>query len=88
MANQDRLNCAPFIAAVARGTAAGLAEAQRLAPEAELLVVFSAHGLPKKIVDAGDPYVEQVKAGVAAIADALSLPASAWTAAAARSRRT
>jgi ferrochelatase len=67
-----------FIAAVAHRTAAGLGEAQRLAPEAEPLVVFSAHGLPKKIVDAGDPYVEQVKAGVAAIAAALSLPSARW----------
>lgn len=70
-----------FIAAVARGTATGLAEAQRLAPRAEPLVVFSAHGLPKKIIDAGDPYVEQVKASVAAIAKALSLPATCWIAA-------
>ena len=70
-----------FIAAVARGTAAGLAEAARLAPQAEPLVVFSAHGLPKKIIDGGDPYVDQVKAGVAAIANALSLPATRWIAA-------
>jgi len=67
-----------FIAAVARGTAAGLAEAKRLAPEAEPLVIFSAHGLPKKIVDAGDPYVSQVEAGVRAIAAALSLAKTQW----------
>lgn len=67
-----------FIAALARGTSAGLAEAKRLAPQAEPLIVFSAHGLPKKIVDAGDPYVRQVEAGVAAVAAALKLPDSQW----------
>ncbi|HVJ42661.1 MAG TPA: ferrochelatase [Dongiaceae bacterium] len=67
-----------FIAALARGAAAGLAEARRLAPQAEPLIVFSAHGLPKKIVDAGDPYVTQVEAGVAAVASALSLPDHQW----------
>jgi len=67
-----------FIAAVARGTAAGLVEAKHLAPDAEPFVIFSAHGLPKKIVAAGDPYVSQVEAGVAAIAAALSLPKAQW----------
>jgi ferrochelatase len=70
-----------FIEALVQGTAMGIAEAKRLAPEAEPLVIFSAHGLPKKIVDAGDPYVTQVKAGVAAVADALALPAAHWIAA-------
>ncbi len=67
-----------FIQALVHGTATGLAEAKRLAPSAEPLVVFSAHGLPKKIVDAGDPYVAQVKAGVTAVAEALALPAVQW----------
>ena len=30
-------------------------------------LLFSAHGLPKKIVDAGDPYQKQVEASVAAV---------------------
>lgn len=67
-----------FIAALTRGTKAGLVEAQQLAPTAEPIVVFSAHGLPKKIVDSGDPYVKQVEASVAAIAAALSLPENQW----------
>ena len=37
-------------------------------------VLFSAHGLPKKIVAAGDPYQYQVEATVAALRAALSLP--------------
>jgi len=37
-------------------------------------VLFSAHGLPKKIVAAGDPYQYQVEATVAALRAALDLP--------------
>jgi ferrochelatase len=37
-------------------------------------VLFSAHGLPKKIVAAGDPYQYQVEATVAALRAALNLP--------------
>ena len=36
------------------------------APDARIL--FSAHGLPKKVIDAGDPYQWQVEQGAAAIA--------------------
>jgi ferrochelatase len=38
-------------------------------------VLFSAHGLPKKIVAAGDPYQFQVETTVAALRAALKLPA-------------
>jgi protoporphyrin/coproporphyrin ferrochelatase len=38
-------------------------------------VLFSAHGLPKKIVAAGDPYQFQVEATVAALRAALEVPA-------------
>lgn len=34
-------------------------------------VLFSAHGLPKKIVDGGDPYARQVEATVSAVVDEL-----------------
>lgn len=47
-------------------------------PEAEskgpVRILFSAHGLPKKIVDAGDPYQRQVEASVAAILKLLGRP--------------
>jgi ferrochelatase len=36
-------------------------------------LVFSFHGLPQRLVDAGDPYATQCEAGVAAIAQALAL---------------
>ncbi len=38
------------------------------------LVVFSAHGLPERIVDRGDPYVEEVEATVAAVVERLERP--------------
>lgn len=37
-------------------------------------LLFSAHGLPKKIVEAGDPYQWQVEQTVEAIVDALGIP--------------
>lgn len=36
-------------------------------------LLFSAHGLPQKIIDAGDPYQQQVEHSVAAIVDKLDL---------------
>ncbi|MBN2751287.1 MAG: ferrochelatase [Rhodospirillaceae bacterium] len=41
-------------------------------------VVFSAHGLPKSIVDAGDPYPSHVEASVDAVVEALRMPALDW----------
>ncbi len=41
-------------------------------------VLFSAHGLPKKIVEAGDPYQEQVEESTAAVVDALGMPDLDW----------
>ncbi len=42
-------------------------------------VLFSAHGLPKKIVDRGDPYQWQVEQSAAALAQAAGLNAGDWT---------
>jgi len=43
-----------------------------------LRVLFSAHGLPEKIVKAGDPYPQQIMASCAAIARAANLDAEDW----------
>jgi ferrochelatase len=67
-----------FIAAGADLVSQGLAAAAAEAPGAKPLVVFSAHGLPRKIVDDGDPYVAQVEAGAAAIAAQLGLSSGDW----------
>lgn len=67
-----------FIAASAELVRQGVQRAAAEAPGAKPLVVLSAHGLPKKIVDDGDPYVAQVEAGAAAIAEQLGLKPDAW----------
>lgn len=41
-------------------------------------LLFSFHGLPQKVVDAGDPYQRQCEASAAAIAAALGLGADEW----------
>jgi len=42
-------------------------------------VIFTAHSLPARIVAAGDPYPEQLRATAAAVADLVGLPAwSGW----------
>lgn len=42
-------------------------------------LLFSFHGLPQRLVDAGDPYQRQCEASAAAIASALGLPREAWS---------
>jgi ferrochelatase len=42
---------------------------ERAGKPSNIRLLFSAHGLPQKIVDAGDPYRAQVEATAAAIAD-------------------
>lgn len=71
-APQSSICCYPlaqgWIEAQAALTAAALPEAAAAgAPR----VLFSAHGLPKKIVDGGDPYVWQVEQTSAAVAERL-----------------
>ena len=41
-------------------------------------LLFSAHGLPKRIADAGDPYTRHVRRSAAAIAAELGLGEAAW----------
>ncbi|MGB0630160.1 MAG: ferrochelatase [Alphaproteobacteria bacterium] len=53
-----------FVEAVAKPTDAAI---ETLSDGAPHRVLFSAHGLPKKIVDAGDPYAHQVERTAAAV---------------------
>lgn len=62
-----------FVAAVAAMVRDGLAEA---GPGARVL--FSAHGLPKRVVAKGDPYQEQVERTAAAVATAAQLAPENW----------
>lgn len=54
-------------------------DAHRAAHGAGEHLVFSLHGLPQRLVDAGDPYAAQCEAGVRAIARAAGLEDGAWT---------
>ena len=63
-----------WVAAVADSIRAHWAEQGRGAH-----LVLSFHGLPQRVVDAGDPYQRQCEASARAIADALGLQADAWT---------
>ena len=65
----------------------GLVEAQigllraktaELPAETQYRVLFSAHGLPKKVVDRGDPYQWAVERTVAAIVDGMAPPPPDW----------
>lgn len=60
---------AGFIDTVARETAGAI---HKLSPGVPYRVLFSAHGLPKKIVDAGDPYASQVERTAAAVRSRLA----------------
>jgi len=64
---------AGWIEAQAENIRAKLAEADRDHPDRLIRVLFSAHGIPEKLVAQGDPYQEQVEATAAAVADAAGL---------------
>ena len=69
---------AGFIAALAELTRAGMAEARQRQPEVAPLVIFTAHGLPVKIAESGDPYVERVDATCRALVTELGLEDGDW----------
>ncbi|MFI5207929.1 MAG: ferrochelatase [Gemmatimonadales bacterium] len=61
-----------FLRAVELNAAAAL---KRLGAEpADVLVLFTAHSLPEKILASGDPYPDQLAASAAAVAERLCLP--------------
>jgi len=64
-----------LVAALAARVAAGYRAAAAHGPPR---VLFSAHGLPKKIVAAGDPYQWQVEQTAAAVARALAIDGLDW----------
>jgi ferrochelatase len=61
------------------GAVAGSIRAHRERHGAGEHLLFSFHGLPQRLVDAGDPYARQCEAGARAIATALGLPEPAWS---------
>lgn len=65
-----------YVAALARCVEEGLARARGESRE-EPALLFSAHGLPRRIVDAGDPYVEEIRATIELVMRRLALAAQA-----------
>ena len=66
-----------FVAAAAALLRDGIAQS-RAKTERPSRVLFSAHGLPKKIVGRGDPYPSHVEQSAGAIAAALGLAETEW----------
>ncbi|HVI52770.1 MAG TPA: ferrochelatase [Candidatus Sulfotelmatobacter sp.] len=56
----------------------GKALQRAMAVSSNIRVLFSAHGLPKALIDRGDPYQAHVEAGAAAIVQALNQPGLDW----------
>jgi ferrochelatase len=67
-----------FVTALVDITKQAIATAAMEAPNKAQMIIFSAHGLPQKIVDKGDPYVQQVEATVAATVAQLGLARDQW----------
>lgn len=69
---------AGFISASAANVMEALGRARGEHPDVRFRVLFSAHGLPEKIVASGDPYQWQCEQGAQAIAAELGLGADDW----------
>jgi ferrochelatase len=65
---------AGYVAALAESLAGRIADFG-----AGVHLLFSFHGLPRRYVDAGDPYQEQCQATARLVATRLALPADAWS---------
>jgi ferrochelatase len=64
-----------FIAAVAHATRNAIVEASI---NGSPRILFSAHGLPQKIVDTGDPYPEHIAMTACAVIEKLNTPGLDW----------
>jgi ferrochelatase len=67
-----------FVAALAALVAGTLDVAEDEAAGARVRVLFSAHGLPLRIVAAGDPYPREIESTAAAVVSALGRPGLDW----------
>ncbi len=67
-----------FVSAAAILVGRGLAEA-KASSDRRVRVLFSAHGLPKKVISRGDPYEAQVRVTARAVAMQLGLADDEWT---------
>ena len=72
------LCCYPQETGLISGHADLIAAALEKAGDAPVRVLFSAHGLPEKIVAAGDPYQWQIEQTAAAVVERLARPDLDW----------
>ena len=81
-ARQHALCCYPdepgFVTALSEITRQAIGRAEAEVPGKVPAIIFSAHGLPQKIVDKGDPYVAQVETTVGAAVKQLALDPAQW----------
>lgn len=73
----DNICCYPYQAGFVSASAELIRQKLTEAP-AKTRVLFSAHGLPEKIVDGGDPYQYQCEQTAQKIVDALGIPDLDW----------
>ena len=66
-----------FLRATAAGVRTALASA-RAASEVPVRILFSAHGLPERIIAEGDPYQFQIESTVEGVVEALGEPGLDW----------
>lgn len=78
MAPEASVCCYPTQEGFVESAAATIRETLAGHDPAGFRLLFSAHGLPKKVIDKGDPYQWQVEQTAAAIADRLGDLASDW----------
>ena len=71
------IGCYPLLDGFIEASAARIRKALETAP-AGTKVLFSAHGLPEKVIQSGDPYQMQCEKSAAAIAAAAGLQDGAW----------
>ena len=74
-ANNDEykiIECYPLLSGMIEAAISSIqAEYEKLGKPLKVRVLFSAHGLPQKIIDAGDPYEKQIRQTADAIAKGL-----------------
>jgi ferrochelatase len=76
---QHEVCCYPFEEGFVAAIADRVAEAlQNTKKDVSYRVLFSAHGLPKRVIERGDPYQWQVERTVKAVVASLKKPALDW----------
>lgn len=73
----DSVGCYPLLPGYVDASAHHIRSALDLAPP-QTRVLFSAHGLPEKIIESGDPYQMQCEQSAKAIAEAAGLQNGQW----------